>query len=243
MKYRISNNKNDIYIRNISKQKLQNFPGVYYQCEYSSGLYSDSMVNELLGSNLPQSLSKAVTKRKAEFVAGRYMAKRALTSLKSKDITVGISKNREPIWPQSFTGSISHTQDIAICAVTCSDQIKSLGIDVENILNKKVCANIAASILTQPEYRLIGSLQNPDENILTLIFSAKESLFKALYSEVGYYFDFSAAKVISINYKTGRFTIELIKHLTPLLPNGSLFNGAFKFDKHRVFTMIIQSSI
>ncbi|MEL1221549.1 4'-phosphopantetheinyl transferase superfamily protein, partial [Aeromonas hydrophila] len=53
---------------------------------------------------------------------------------------------------------------------------------------------------------------------LTLIFSAKESLFKALYPRVGRYFDFLDARWLTMTEQT--LTLELVGGLTPELPAG-----------------------
>ncbi|HDX8597363.1 TPA: 4'-phosphopantetheinyl transferase superfamily protein, partial [Aeromonas dhakensis] len=53
---------------------------------------------------------------------------------------------------------------------------------------------------------------------LTLIFSAKESLFKALYPRVGRYFDFLDARWLTMTEQT--LTLELVGGLTPTLPAG-----------------------
>ncbi|AZZ95573.1 4'-phosphopantetheinyl transferase superfamily protein [Hahella sp. KA22] len=231
----------DLYIKHLSERKIPGFPGVCFQCEFSVDRYSDDMVNHLLGTDLPASMDRAVVKRRAEFLAGRYLARRALMSLEATDLSVGIGENRAPVWPESFTGSISHAQDMAICAVACSDRVKSVGIDVENMLSEKVAADIVGSILTKAEHGFVGSAERPDPKALTLIFSAKESLFKALYTEVGYYFGFEAAKMLSIDWRSGMFRLELLQTLTDALPSGSQFEGRFEIDEQRVLTVIVRS--
>ena len=51
------------------------------------------------------------------------------------------------------------------------------------------------------------------QNALTLIFSAKESLFKALYPSVGYYFDFKDAEITEVNYTQTFLKFRLLKSL------------------------------
>jgi enterobactin synthetase component D len=53
---------------------------------------------------------------------------------------------------------------------------------------------------------------------LTLVFSAKESLFKALYPRVGRYFDFLDARWLTMTEQT--LTFELKSALTPELSAG-----------------------
>jgi enterobactin synthetase component D len=228
-----------LYIKNFSKKKISGFPGICYQCNFCTDGYSNSNVKHLLGENLHESVVRAVTRRKSEFVAGRYLAKKALIALGANKITVGVGTNRVPLWPDSFIGSISHSNEFAICAVANRDYISRVGIDVENCIDVKVAQDIVGSVLIESEYKFVGSYTNPNPTVLTLIFSAKESLFKALYPEVGRYFDFDAAQIKRIDFHTGQFTIELVQNLGPTLPLGSCFEGAFELKNKQVLTMII----
>lgn len=226
------------YIKYLSEKVITRFPGICYQCNFNVDGYSDSIAKTLLREPLHESLSHAITKRRAEFVAGRYLARKALTALGSDETTVGIGSNRTPIWPEPFIGSISHSDNFVICAVVNKNDVKKIGIDVENILTPKVATEIVSSILIEAEYDLVGSRINPTPVVLTIIFSAKESLFKALYPEVGHYFDFNVAQLKEINFETGIFSIQLVQQLSPALPLNSVFEGTFEISKGKVFTII-----
>lgn len=228
-----------LFITKVSEYTIYGLPGVCFRCEFSINHYEDRFAKTLLGEALPESLNHAVDKRKAEFVAGRYAAKIALELLNSDVSKVSIGKDRLPIWPPFYTGSISHTRDIAICVVSKTDHIKSIGIDIENCLESNIAGDIINLVLTETEFKLVGNRTRPNPVTLTLIFSAKESLFKALYLEVGLYFGFDAARVLSIDFDKRKFYIELIKDLTPSLMCGRLFEGLFQLDEQRVLTAII----
>ena len=229
------------YIKHLSEKIISGFPGICYQCNFDTDGYSDSNVKQLLGDNLHESLIRAVAKRKSEFVAGRYLARKALIELGSNETMVGIGANRAPIWPDSFIGSITHSKSIAICAVANRYDLKMLGIDVEEFIDVSVVKDIAKNVLLTSEYPFLGSYTTPNPIVFTLIFSAKESLFKALHPHVGRYFDFSAAQTKDINFQTGKFTLELVQELAPSLPVGTTFEGLFEFDNNRVFTVIAQA--
>jgi len=216
------------YIKKISEKKISRFTGICYQCDFCVNEYSDSNVKYLLEDNINELLDKAVVKRKSEFVAGRYLSRRALMSLGASNVSVGIGINREPLWPNSFIGSISHSEGVAICAVSHQDDSKRIGIDVEDFFNVKTARDIVSTVLIDAEYELVGTNTNLNPVILTLIFSAKESLFKALYPEVGHYFDFDAAEIKEINFQTGELSLRLVQKLTPNLPVGTYFQGTFE---------------
>ncbi len=232
----------EAFISSYIERKIPNFDGICLQCEFSDSHYSDSMFNYFLGEDLPASLMRAVPKRKAEFLAGRYLSRQALMALGFSNTSIGIGPSREPIWPEFSTGSISHAGGTAICAVGDSRKLKSIGLDIEDILSSEMAKNLISEILFDSEYELLDSHAYSYSAIVTLIFSAKESLFKALFSDVGAYFGFEAARVLSVNPQASRFVIELVQDLTPALPVGSRFNGVYHMSNQKVLTTIVHAT-
>ena len=66
---------------------------------------------------------------------------------------------------------------------------------------------------------MLGSAFAQREKIwpFRVVFSAKETLFKCLYAEVGRYFDFRDALVDALDAASGRFNVRLLVPLTPRL--------------------------
>lgn len=114
--------------------------------------------------------------RVREFAAGRACARQALACLGASNAAVPAGASREPAWPAGFVGSISHTRDYCAAAVAPDHRFVALGIDVE------MCMRIDEALLrlvcTERERRWCMK-----ENGMggCLLFSAKESAFKALY--------------------------------------------------------------
>jgi len=75
--------------------------------------------------------------------------------------------------------------------------------------------------------------------MLTLAFSAKESLFKDIYPQVGHYFDFDAAQLVSLHWPSGRLILKVTKNLSPLIRVGMLLKGHFQMWERAVFTVIV----
>ncbi|WP_462054631.1 4'-phosphopantetheinyl transferase family protein, partial [Vibrio cholerae] len=140
------------------------------------------------------SLHKAVVKRQAEFVAGRKLAQQALKQIgQGYDRPIAIGTHREPIWPAGITGSIAHCDGWAVCTVLKAEHL-SLGIDIEHRLAHHTASEVQAMIGTAQEWALLA--QKFDlASAVTLLFSAKESLFKALFPQVQIYLDFSDAQL------------------------------------------------
>jgi enterobactin synthetase component D len=78
----------------------------------------------------------------------------------------------------------------------------------------------------------------PYANALTLAFSAKESLFKAIYPKVGHYFDFDCAKWIDADYTVGTFWLRIANTLSPSVVEGNIYRGHFAHWGSCVFTLI-----
>ncbi|RJT26237.1 enterobactin synthase subunit EntD [Buttiauxella izardii] len=148
-----------------------------------------------------QRLSNAVVKRQAEHLAGRIAACEALRFHGVKDTVPGVGLHREPCWPPGFTGSITHIQNVALAAVMIDDSRlhAGIGIDCEEIMTPQIAQEIHGGIIDSAEKEIIDASPFPFHFALTLAFSAKESLFKALFRHVGRYFDFSAASISKID--------------------------------------------
>ena len=201
--------------------------------------YHDTLYQEL-DITLPLEIKSAVNKRKAEYLAGRYVATQALRSIGVNALEVPTGLHRSPIFPQSVVASITHTNSTALCAAALSENINQLGIDLETILKKSTINAIEHSIINTAEKKVLCNLRMPYQHAFSLTFSAKESLFKALYPSVKNYFDFGAAKLVQVNESDNNFELELTENLTPTLNEGMNFSGIFHFDKSNILTIIYE---
>jgi len=119
-------------------------------------------------------LISAGRKRKSEHLAGRIAAVHALREYGIKNIP-GIGDRRQPLWPESLFGSISHCEHTALAVVSSYP----VGVDMERIFTPQTAAELASSIVTDEEKAWMVESGLPFEQALTLAFSAKESAFKA----------------------------------------------------------------
>lgn len=175
---------------------------------------------EQAGILLPASLQRAAPKRLGEFLAGRLAAREALRRFGLGDHVVAIGSAREPRWPAGFEGSISHSllqgRGMALCAVRPGQA--GMGLDLEAWLEDEQACNLWPGIVNDEEWARLQLCPLGPALGLTLVFSAKESLFKALYPRVGRYFDFLDARWLAMTEQT--LTLELKSALTPDLPVG-----------------------
>ena len=91
------------------------------------------------------------------------------------------------------------------------------------------------SVLTDHERAILGK-QDPE--LVTALFSAKETLFKALYPSVGRFFGFEAA-TLSEPPKASSLTLRLTEPLGANLPAGRCFDIRVQFATDHVLTWLI----
>lgn len=146
-----------------------------------------------------QQLASAVISRKAEHLAGRIAAVHALRHAGGPATPPGIGAHREPLWPAGFTGSISHAGHLALAVVKPSGKnTAGLGIDYQPLLSENDAENLADGVLFGTERARLASSALSFHVALSLAFSAKESLFKALFPAVQRWFGFDCAQVVAI---------------------------------------------
>lgn len=191
--------------------------------------------------NLPERLAQAVPKRKLEFLAGRYCARRAIAGLGLANTgEIPIGEKREPLWPAGLIGSITHSKGFASAVVASNQQLAGIGIDSEQLIAERTAANVSSHILVESEfYEANRELVDSAREYLTLIFSAKESIFKCLYPQVQQYFDFRDAEV-ELDATAGKFRFRLKRSLTEQFPAGFEGSGVYTLAQDFVHTAVLQ---
>lgn len=184
----------------------------------------------------PENIQSSVIKRQADYLAGRLCAKAALKKLGVDSFNVLTGIHRNPLWPNYILGSITHTNDRAYAAVGYQQDFQFIGIDYEKLLSSKAILDIESLIISPKESAFLKNTALNYEEAFTLTFSAKESLFKALYPMYKDYFDFSAAEIIYIS--SGEFKCKLTKTLSNDLYEGRIFKGFYTFNNFHILTII-----
>lgn len=154
-------------------------------------------------------VAAATESRQEEFITGRYCARQALRRLGQPDAALLRGAGREPLWPAGIVGSITHCPGYRAAAVAHDCDIFTIGIDAE------ICAPLPAGV---PELVLVDAerhwlaTMSADFPWDRLIFSAKESVFKAWWPLTRVWLDFSAA-TINLQPDNGTFHAELAPQL------------------------------
>ena len=186
----------------------------------------------------PASIQRSVAKRQAEFLAGRLCARSALQQLEGLDFTPAIGEDRAPVWPSHISGSITHSTGHAAAIVGHKAQWRGLGMDLENLLPFERAERLAGEILTPDEMqRMAAGPREQIAQLVTLTFSAKESLFKALYPIVHKRFYFEHAEVVEWS-DSGFLRLRLLTDLSSEWCYGKELEGQFAVDDGQLLSLV-----
>jgi 4'-phosphopantetheinyl transferase EntD len=155
------------------------------------------------------SLGRAVPKRVREFAAGRACARRALSELGIADFALGVGPDREPLWPDGFVGSITHTEGLCAAVVAARARHAGLGIDAER--RGAVQRHLWPSICGPDERAWLETFPLALAiDLATVLFAAKEAFYKAQFPLVRerLHFHDVAIRVDAADPAAGRFAIE-----------------------------------
>ncbi|HWX03622.1 4'-phosphopantetheinyl transferase family protein [Collimonas sp.] len=192
------------------------------------------------GIVLPASLANAVLKRQVEFAAGRLCARLALHQQGyGGSETLAIGEHRAPLWPPGYIGSISHGDGQAVAVVAVNGAWRALGIDIESMLSREAAQPLVAHLMDAAEQAIGDAAGLPLERWLGLVFSAKESLFKALYPFVGRYFDFLDVEVCELDETQGSLMLRLLGSLSPQCVKGSEYCIRYRYSNNNIATLCL----
>lgn len=174
------------------------------------------------GIVLPDRIARAAPRRRAEWLAGRRCAREALRLLTGQGTCPGMAADRSPLWPDGIVGSISHSGDVALAIAARAGACRGIGIDIERVMDGQAAIEIASEALTPRERRHLAK----DPFSVTLAFSAKESLFKALHPLLRRPMSFHASELITWDTQ-GWARLRLVEELSPEFPAGREIEARF----------------
>ena len=98
------------------------------------------------------------------------------------------ARSRIPVWPAGVVGSITHSRELALAMVGRDDAVAGTGVDLER--EHRVDARVAAQVLSAEERRRLS-----EEDWRTMLFAAKEAVYKAVNPLVGEFLAFADVEV------------------------------------------------
>lgn len=143
-----------------------------------------------------------------------------------------------PRWPNGVTGSITHSHGWAAAIAAPQNQVASIGIDAESILAPERAERLKSEILTARELLNSDGLDRQAlAHLVTLTFSLKESLYKALFPLTHEQFYFRHAELLE-THSDGSASLQLLIDLNSRWRKGCIIHGQFVRLDERVLTLV-----
>ena len=178
-----------------------------------------------------RAIARAVASRRREFSAGRACARTAMAALGAGALPILQGADRAPVWPDGLVGSITHTDTWCAAAVArTGDGIQAIGLDVEPA--EPIDPALLRIICLAEERKLAGERSLYGR----LIFSAKESAYKAQYQLTRTLLGFHAMR-IALDEQAQRFVAVFQKDVAPF-SRGDRLEGRFLLQDGFMMTAV-----
>lgn len=210
------------------------------QARYDLSRFHDSLFS-ICNLPLPAHLAKSVKKRKGEYLASRLLARHALCRLGAEPWVLDNDADRVPLWPKGFSGSLSHSHQRVALLVTNSAKGTLSGVDCENILRRETAVEIEKAIVSNNEREKLIASGLSLVAALTVAFSIKESLYKALYPKLRQFMDFNAAEIVYCSAGAEEMRLRLTSSFERQFPAGREFTGWVEVSEVEVLSWIIDT--
>ncbi|MDH0099389.1 4'-phosphopantetheinyl transferase superfamily protein [Ectopseudomonas hydrolytica] len=180
---------------------------------------------------------RGVAKRQAEYLAGRLCAREALRRVTGEPCVPAVGEDRAPQWPPGVAGSITHGDNWAAALVAPDTQWRALGMDVERLLPADRALRLQGEILTPAEVQRLQALDDEARAArISLTFSLKESLFKALYPLTLTRFYFHDAELLNLDEDSARLRLLIDLHAD--WRAGAELDGQFVLFEGKVLSLV-----
>jgi 4'-phosphopantetheinyl transferase EntD len=140
-------------------------------------------------------LSRAVDKRRREFTTVRACARAALARLGVAPAPILPGLRGAPGWPEGVVGSMTHCAGYRAAAVARGGGVWTIGIDAEP--NETLPDGVLEVVSREEERAWLRGLMAADSAVHwdRLLFSAKESVYKAWFPLTGRWLGFEDATI------------------------------------------------
>jgi 4'-phosphopantetheinyl transferase EntD len=204
--------------------------------------FADPVEAVLLPEEEPY-VAGAVEARRREYTTVRHCARIALARLGRGPVAIRPGPRRAPCWPDGVVGSMTHCDGYRAAAVGRDTDVAALGIDAEP--NLPLPADVSALVLRAEERRRLAALSAELAGVCwdRLLFSAKESVYKAVSPRTGQWLGFEDVLVLPVSGPDGgpgSFTVRA----APQVPAAAKalverLTGRFLVDRGLVVTAVI----
>jgi enterobactin synthetase component D / holo-[acyl-carrier protein] synthase len=154
-------------------------------------------------------IANAVDKRRREFTSVRACARAAMARLGLPPVPIVPGLRGAPQWPDGVVGSMTHCAGYRACAIAHDRDLVAIGLDAEP--HDKLPDGVLEAVSSQEERTWLEALASsvPGVHWDRILFSAKESVYKAWFPLTQRWLGFEDASV-TIDPKEGTFTARLL---------------------------------
>jgi 4'-phosphopantetheinyl transferase EntD len=154
-------------------------------------------------------VARAVDKRRREFTTARGCARKALATLGLPPVPIVPGERGAPTWPSGVVGSMTHCDGYRASAVALEERVRTIGLDAEP--NGPLPEGVLEVIATPTEIGWLSGIAGDDSGVCwdRLLFSAKESIYKAWFPLTHRWLDFAEA-IVTPDPSAGTFTARLL---------------------------------
>ena len=200
-------------------------------------------------------IARAVDKRRLEYITTRHLARNALGRLGFPPVAIGTGGNREPLWPAGVVGSMTHCRGYRAAAVARLGRadggdgpgaggggraggvtVTGIGIDAEP--HGPLPEGVYDTITRPDEMPTLAALaaERPDVRWDRLLFSAKESVYKAWFPVARRWLGFGEASVefVPDEGMSGTFSARILQSGAPI----TRMSGRWTIESGLVLTAI-----
>ncbi|GGT07037.1 putative 4'-phosphopantetheinyl transferase [Planobispora rosea] len=194
---------------------------------------------EMLFPEEEAAITKAVDKRRNEFITARACARRALKLLGRPPAPVPPGVRGEPQWPANVIGSITHCAGYRGAVLGEPEQTATIGIDAEP--NQPLPNGVLEAIGLPEERSEVAAMlsDSPEIRWDRLLFCAKEAVYKAWFPLTGRWLNFEDARV-TVDPHQDRFSARLLVD-GPMVNGRKLrgFSGRWMSENGLILTAIV----
>ena len=154
-------------------------------------------------------VERAVEKRRLEFTTARWCARRAMAELGHPPAPVLRGERGRPLWPAGLVGSLTHCAGYRGAVLASRESFTTIGIDAEP--DEPLPDGVLATVTRPGERERIEALlrEHPAVRWDRLLFSAKESVYKAWFPLTSRWLGFEEADLL-IDPTAGTFSARVL---------------------------------
>ncbi|MFF0740134.1 4'-phosphopantetheinyl transferase [Streptomyces sp. NPDC004111] len=188
-------------------------------------------------------IALSVDGRRREFTTTRACARRALAALGIASVPILPGVRGAPQWPAGVVGSMTHCTGYRAAAVASTADTLTVGIDAE--VNEPLPDGVLEAVSFPHEAAAVHALGRTQPQVRwdRLLFSAKESVYKAWFPLTERFLTFEDARITwdvpgdGRTVTAGRFTAELL--VGGPWPTGRLLPGRWNLQDGLLCTSIV----